>query len=318
MTAIKPEKINGISFVASRDTINQTHVEPVVSVNANYAAIMPYGFIRNLESPEIIYNTQRQWYGETGEGAKQYIAELRKQQIKIMLKPHIWVYRGEYTGHIKMADEASWKQLESSYENFILDYAQLAEELNVPILCIGTELEQFVLKRTDYWTTLIEKIRMVYTGEITYAANWDEFKRIDIWKQLDYIGIDAYFPLSDKETPTIEDCRAGWESHKTAIQEVVDRFDKRVLFTEYGYRSTHFAAKEPWRSDRYKAQVNLEAQTNATIALYEEFWDENWFAGGFVWKWFHKHDRAGGEENNMFTPQNKPVEDIIRAQYLNY
>ncbi|RLD64698.1 MAG: glycoside hydrolase, partial [Bacteroidetes bacterium] len=50
-------------------------------------------------------------------------------------------------------------------------------------------------------------------------------------------------------------------------------------------------------------------------ALFEEFWKEDWFAGGFLWKWFVNYNEVGGVENNMFTPQNKPVENIIREYY---
>ena len=57
-------KINGVSFVASRDAVNETHTNPVVNVGANYAAIMPFGFLKSLEHPEIIHNTDRQWFGE--------------------------------------------------------------------------------------------------------------------------------------------------------------------------------------------------------------------------------------------------------------
>ena len=45
------------------------------------------------------------------------------------------------------------------------------------------------------------------------------------------------------------------------------------------------------------------------------FWKEPWFAGGFVWKWFHRHEKVGGKDNPMFTPQNKPAENEIRAYY---
>jgi hypothetical protein len=61
--------------------------------------------------------------------------------------------------------------------------------------------------------------------------------------------------------------------------------------------------------------VNLEAQVNTTRATFEELWSEDWFAGGFVWKWFIHHDRAGGLENNRFTPQNKPAEAVIKEYY---
>ena len=46
--AQKEAKINGISFVASRDTLIQNHINPILSLNSNYAAIMPFGFIKNL------------------------------------------------------------------------------------------------------------------------------------------------------------------------------------------------------------------------------------------------------------------------------
>ena len=79
----KEGKINGVSFVASRDTLVQNHINPILSLNSNYAAIMPFGFIKNLEHPEIIYNTNRQWFGETNSGAKQYINKLKENNVKL-------------------------------------------------------------------------------------------------------------------------------------------------------------------------------------------------------------------------------------------
>jgi hypothetical protein len=318
MTAVPVEKINGVSFVASRETIDETHTEPVVSVNANYAAIMPFGFIRDTNNPEVVHNTSRQWFGETRAGAKQYIEELRTQSIKIMIKPQIWIGRGFFTGYLEMTSEEEWKLLEDSYTSFILEYVELAHEVNAEIFCIGTELEKFIANRPDYWTNLIAEIRKIYTGKLTYAANWDEFKRTPFWDQLDYIGLDAYFPVSDSQTPTVEECKTGWQTHKSLIESYSKEFNMPILFTEFGYRSVDYAGKEPWKSDRSMNQVNLEAQNNAMQALFDEFWKEEWFAGGFIWKWFHAHDRVGGLENSQFTPQNKPVEELIKATYSNH
>ena len=309
------EKINGVSFVAAKDAIDESHVTPVINVHANYAAIMPFGFVKNLEHPEIIYDTDRQWFGETKVGAKQYIKELQKQKIKIMIKPQIWVWRGEFTGEIMMTSEADWKTLESSYSSFILEYAELAEQTKAEIFCIGTELELFVKYRPEYWNKLIEEIRDKFKGKLTYAANWDEFRRTPFWDQLDFIGVDAYFPVSEEQTPTFETCIEGWKVHKPVIAELAEAHKKPILFTEYGYRSVDYAGKQPWVSDRSMGKVNLEAQVNTTRALYETFWNEDWFAGGFIWKWFIAYDKVGGEDNSMFTPQNKPVEEIIRNYY---
>lgn len=309
------EKINGISFVASRKEAHQGNVDPVKEINANHAAVMPFGFIRNLETPEIIHNTERQWFGETREGAKQYIELLHKNGIQVMMKPQIWIWRGEFTGYLKMNSEENWVKLEESYRSFILTYAKLASELDVALFCIGTELEQFIVHRPEYWFQLISEIKEIYKGKLTYAANWDEYKRVPFWTQLDYIGVDAYFPVSESKTPTVEEAKAGWQRWKTELRGVSEKARKPILFTEYGYRSVDYAGKEPWKSDRSMTGVNLSAQENLIQALFEETWDESWMAGGYIWKWFIEHSNVGGSENSRFTPQNKPAEALIKLHF---
>jgi hypothetical protein len=312
---VQSQKINGISFVSSRASIDAKHVQPVLAVNGNYVALMPFGLMSELKNPTIKYNSKRQWFGETRKGLEQYAVEFKKSNIKVMVKPQIWVSRGLYTGYIEMESEEHWQILENSYEKFILEYADIAAKMNAEILCIGTELEKFVAKRPKYWSALILKIKKIYKGKLTYAANWDEFKRVPFWKQLDYIGVDAYFPLSDKKTPTVAEFEKGWQQHKTEIQKIQQQNNKPILFTEYGYRSVDFTGKKPWEFNRIEGRVNLVAQANATQAIYNQFWKEDWFAGGFIWKWFHNHEKSGGQENNRFTPQNKPTEKLIKKLY---
>ncbi len=316
--ATQTKKINGVSFVAANQKVDATNVAPVLNINANYAAVMPFGFMRHLNYPDIAYNTRGQWFGETTEGSKQYILELRKKGLKIMLKPQIWVWHGEFTGLIDMQNEADWEQFEKSYTKFILEYAKLAQQEDVELFCIGTELERFIEKRNVFWMGLIQKIKTVYKGKLTYAANWDEFKRTPFWTKLDFIGIDAYFPVSEEKTPNVESCLKGWQVHKPVIKELSELHNKPILFTEFGYRSVDYSGKAPWKSDRTMNQVNLEAQTNTTKALFETFWGEKWFAGGFIWKWFINHEDVGGNNNAMFTPQNKPVEQAIAEYYRLY
>lgn len=314
----KPFKINGVSFVAARRAVDSTHTKPVVNVNANAAAIMPFGFIRDKSHPEIIHSTKRQWFGETRAGVKQYVETLQKDHISIMIKPQIWLRHGEFTGFLKVNSEDEWKVLEESYTRFILEFADLAEEVNAKVFCIGTELEEFIKNRPEYWSGLIKEIRKIYKGKLTYAANWDEFWRTPFWAELDFIGIDAYFPVSDLQTPTIEDCIKGWENHKPGLKGFSEKFNKPILFTEFGYRSVDYTGKEPWRYDRSMTSVNLEAQNNATQALFDAVWNEDWFAGGYLWKWFIDHSKVGGENDNQFTPQNKPVEGLIKQHYSAY
>ncbi len=309
------KKINGLSFVASRDSIREQHILPVLKVHSNYVALMPYSYIRNIAYPKIEFNTNREWFGETENGLLQYAKEFQKVGVKLMIKPHIWLRRGGFTGNLKPTTEENWKVLEDSYKAYMLTYAKAAADLNAEILCIGTELKAFVMNRPKYWTALIKEIRTVYKGKLTYAANWDEYKRLSFWNQLDFIGIDAYFPLSDEKLPTVAALEKGWQPHKTEIMGIQKKFNKPVLFTEFGYRSIHYTAKKPWEFNRMQGNVNLQAQANGLQAIHNQFWKEEWFEGGFLWKWFHRHDVVGGEENNRFTPQNKPAEKLIEQLF---
>lgn len=311
-------RINGVSFVASREEARQEHVDAILDVRAGYAAVMPFGFIRDIQSPEIIFDSERQWYGETRKGALQYIKLLHSNKVKVMLKPQLWIRGGEFTGNMSMATEKDWGILEGSYEQFLLTYARLAEETGVDILCIGTELEQFVQQRPLFWRQLIEKVRSAYKGKLTYAANWDEYQDTPFWHDLDYIGIDAYFPLSEDRTPEVEALLTAWEPWKENIARLSKSLKRLVIFTEFGYRSMDFTAQKPWLADREAVPVNLEAQANAKKAIFEAFWNEEWFAGGFVWKWFPDHENSGGISCNRFTPQNKPAQEVIASYYGSY
>ena len=316
--AVQQSRINGVSFVAQSNPVDTSHVRPIHLVNANYAAIMPFGFIRETSDPQIYFNTDRQWFGETVDGVAQYVSELHKEGIAVMLKPQIWIWQGEYTGTLEMTSETDWQKLEASYSEFILTYARQAKELKIPIFCIGTELEKFVAARPEYWNALIDEIRTIYKGKLTYAANWDEYKRVSFWEKMDYVGVDAYFPISPDRTPSMESAIAGWQPWLDELESVSTRVDRPVLFTEYGYRSVNHAGAEPWQSNRMEGSINMEAQEVLLQALYEAVWDQEWFAGGFVWKWFIDHDRVGGADNNMFTPQNKPAQGLIREHYGSY
>lgn len=310
-----PIKVNGVSFVASHEAVSQAHIAPILDIHASYASVMPYGFIPEPETPEIFFNTERQMFGETKAGAKQYIELLHSNGIRVMLKPQLWIWRGLFTGNLEMQSESDWVLLEQNYADFILTYADLAAETEVDLFCVGTELKAFVKARPKFWTELIGQIRERFSGDLTYASNWDEYGDVPFWNELDFIGVDAYFPLSDQRTPSVDTLRKAWIPWKTKIQDLVTRTKRPVLFTEYGYRSVDHTARRPWEADRIPGKINLEAQANANRAILETFWNEPWFAGGFVWKWFINHPVSGGSSDNRFTPQNKPAEQVLRTYY---
>jgi hypothetical protein len=311
----KQEKINGISFVASNREILEESVLPVIKSNANWVTLMPFGFMRSISDSNLIFNSKRQWINERQEGLEKSVALFHQKNSKIMIKPQVWIPNG-FTGEIAMNTEEDWLLLEKKYSEFILFYAKIAQQTNCELFCIGTELNSFVASRPQFWNTLILDVKKIYTGKITYAENWDKVENVNFWMNLDFIGVDAYFPVSDLQTPTVKECKKGWEKWFSVLKNLSKRNNKKILFTEFGYQSRDFTAKEPW-SHSTNESVNLKAQENALKALFDVFWKENWFAGGFLWKWFDNHEKSGGKDNSDYTIQNKPSYELVQKVFDN-
>lgn len=310
-------KMNGVSFVAPSRPIKGDNMNSVVDLGANWVTLMPYGYGKGSGSDEgnrLHWNVEWQWWGEKSKGLRECIQFAHERNLKVMVKPQIWFRHGSFTGDFILNDAKDWKTFEDSYEEFILTFAKVAEEEKAASFCIGTEWKKFVAERPDFWHQLIPKVRAVFSGELTYAANWDCYHLMPFWKELDYIGIDAYFPLSDAKSPTEGDLMRGWDKHFENIKKLSESTGKPVVFTEFGYRSMDYNANEPWDSGK-KSGVNLSAQTTAYQAIFKKFWNQPWFKGGFLWKWYDYHTKAGGKQNNAFTPQNKPVQKLIEEWY---
>ena len=309
------EKFNGVSLESPPRAITEAVFKPIAELNANYVAIIPYAF-SSTKDGDLDYNYFQQWWGEKPDGVRAMIEYARKNGLKVMLKPHVWV-RGEgWPGDYDLASEAKWLEWQNNYREYILFYAQLAESQNVELFSVGTEYRKAAVKREAFWRTLIDEVRQVYSGKITYAANWDNFTNIPFWDKVDFIGIDAYFPLVFDKTPPVTKMVKAWHKDYEEIKALSKKYQKQVIFAEFGYKSVDGAAGNHWELHDNLA-VNQQAQTNAYKALFKKFWDEEWFAGGFLWKW-HLRPISETRVKTRFTPQGKHSEKAIREHFSQY
>jgi len=311
-------KMDGVCFVGPRDSIPQEAMATVKQVNADWIAIVPYAFSYEND-PQVNYDTTRQWWGETKRGVEQSIRYARNLGLKVMLKPHVWVVRQGWPGDYDLPDEAAWQHWEQSYTDYLDMMTDIAIRYEVELLCIGTEYRIPARERPEYWRSLIRRIRERYSGKVTYAANWDNYENIAFWDELDLIGIDAYFPVAEAKNPSVRSLLKGWEETAELLEEYSQDFGKPVLFTEYGYRSADYASRGHWENERDQLVSNPEAQARAYEALYRTFWDQPWFAGGFLWKWYpyvNQESRWNRWETD-FTPQEKPAAEVISRYYSN-
>ena len=158
------EKHRGVCWVGSSRIVTKSELDDLVSKNINWISQTPFGWQRGHDNPEIGTNHGGQgqvWWGERDEGLKTTTQFAKANGIKTILKPHIWLRDegGKWRGEIKMKSEEDWQSWFAAYENFIMHYAKVAEEAEMEMLCIGTELHQTCVEREADWRKLIAKIR---------------------------------------------------------------------------------------------------------------------------------------------------------------
>ena len=291
----------------SRETVKA--LEKVESLGANSIAIVPYTFMRNPKNPEPlpIYTNAG---NENDESVVETAYETKKRGMTAVLKPQIWVGNGSWPGEIEMKAEADWQKWFSNYHNWVLHYAMLAEIHEIEVLCVGTELVKTTLQRPDDWQRLLKKIRAFYSGKITYAANWgDEFEKITFWNELDFIGLDCYYPLSKKEKATDKDLKKGFSAVMDKIEQVYQKEQKPVLFTEIGFRSV----EAPWLNPHAEPDrpFNEMDQKRCYSTVFEGIDKKPWCQGILWWK-FPSYLNHRQRENTGFSPYEKAAERVVQ------
>jgi hypothetical protein len=316
------DKMRGVSWVAG-DSVTEAQIASLAQHHIEWISQTPFGWQQAYNQPEIRMNTgaSRAYWGESDRGLVHTTRLAKKHGIKTLLKPHLWLRdrSGKWLGDIEMADDAAWQAWFQNYRKFILHYAALAEQEKTEALCIGTELHKAAVSREQDWRRLIRDIRQVYSGQLTYAANWYlEYEQVRFWDALDFIGVQAYFPLTKNESPALAELKKGWKAHLPALARLARRYHKPLVFTEAGYKSTPDAGIQPWawprRGEGNAEPESVQTQAHCYEALFQAVWDQPWFAGVFIWKWYPQV-RNNGRDHRDFTPQHKPAEKILTSWY---
>lgn len=206
--------------------------------------------------------------------------------MKVMLKPHVDIKTGQWRGDIIPSPE--WF---ASYKSYLAYYAKLARLYNVELFSIGTELANTTISRWQCeWEGIIKEIRSLFPGSLTYGANWDEYKTVGFWDKLDFIGIDAYFPLTAKKDPTKEELISGWNGYAADIDRWLKekQLSKPVIFTEIGYCSADGTNIQPWNvlSNLSEDFIDEEEQADALGAMLTACSTYPWFKGIYWWNYF--------------------------------
>jgi hypothetical protein len=313
------DKHRGAHLFGSLDTIN---INVIANSYFNYITLVPWGFQDSYKSAVVTHHNFDSTNIRSGNiELLKRIKLLKDKGYKVFIKPHVWVDKTlnkKWRSDIFPENSENWELWKTSYRDFIFRYARIAEKGNADMFCIGTEFSRLAIEKPIFWKTLIKDLRKIFSGKLTYAANWNKaYKEITFWNDLDFIGIQAYFPLTNKLSPSIQDLNRGWKKYIPTLDSLNKVHNKKIIFTEMGYKSTADAGIEPWKWIEKtvidKVIFSNKTQANCYEAFFYSIWDKDWFAGSHIWQ-LRTDYKVGDEKNNLdFFIQGKPAEKILNT-----
>ena len=290
-------------------------VSELVKNNVEWVAVIPFFGQEDEQTAAVRTRDTYETWSRRDSTHIESINRLHEKGIRVHLKPHLWMNSG-WRSNINLSSKTKWDSWFDSYRINMLHYAKMAQENQVELFCIGTELKTSIVQQPEKWSQLIRDIKTIYQGQLTYAANWnDDLETITFWDQLDYIGIQAYFPLTTSKTPDLETIKKGWDEHITELEQLSLTYEKPILFTEVGYKSEASSTIKPWE---WGSQLSIlhkqksdRTQALAYEALFQKLWSKKWFAGLYIWQWDTRSREELAAKNLDFSPRFKPAENVI-------
>jgi hypothetical protein len=231
-----------------------------------------------------------------------------------MLKPHVDLngdsthWRGEIGSG---SDEAAWAEWFRSYNVFITHYARVAQENGADYFVVGTELIK-TSSRSEDWRKIVNAVREIYHGPLTYAAHFTYGETFTWWDALDAIGINAYYALSSSDSPTVAEMKSAWQPVVIRLGALSKKWNRPIILTEIGYESIDGTSRTPWEATSH--EVDYREQADCYQAAFEAFSGNEWLRGIFWWVWSVKTASVSAL-NHDFSAYNKPAGHVLKLNY---
>lgn len=180
---------------------------------------------------------------------QQTIDLLKKYNIPVkMIKPHLGVNWSDGFSRAEFVPD----DIPTFFENWtkvLLAYAKIAEQNNIPILCVGCEqYHQSENQNVGFWKTLTATIKASYPNLLlTYAfanAEFSDSNHLQLCECLDVIGLNVYptyvYAGTDESSVTLQDTMASiayspaGKQYYKIIDDISSHFHKNIILTEVG------------------------------------------------------------------------------------
>lgn len=301
---------NGYGSQEAEKALNKIH-----SISANAVAIVPYTGARSTTKP-MVYPVWQSAGSENDMAVVFAQYHARTLDMISLLKPQIW-FSGGWPGSVKMENEEDWQAFFGHYRKWIRHYAMLAAIHESDAFCVGVEFVHATLGHPDVWRTLIQDLRHIYPGPITYAANWGrEAEEIAFADALDFVGVNSYYPLSN-------DLAASQAQLDTGAGKIIDKLErlhrrtgKPIVLTEVGFRSVDACWQQPHDEPNGRT-FEADHQAQAYQAMLKALDGKTWCQGMYWWKW-PTYLGYAQETPRSFTPCGKPAEKVLQNYFTKW
>lgn len=292
-------------------------LDEVVRWGGNWVSLTPFGRTFDLK-PSGVDLTFEAPFEETRRAVLDAIRMAHGHGLRVLLVPHLWVETGQWRAEIDPGTEDGWARWASGYGDFLLAWAEVARQGGADMLSVGAELRSWVTgARAVSFIELVRAVRRIYPGPITYSANWDDVEQTVILGDLDAIGVNAFYPLTDREHTSFADLLRGGDRIASQVKALFQQWHRPVLFTEIGYTTRPDPALRPWEwpDKMTKVKVDQVAQALAYKALIAPLIELPEFMGFFVWRVYSDPDDMSQEAEWGFSPRGKLAELAVRDAF---
>jgi glycosyl hydrolase family 113 len=292
-------------------------VGEAVRMGATWVSLTPFGRVADL-APTGIDKTFEAPFAQNRADVARAIAMAHDAGLKVLLVPHLWVESGGWRGLIEPGSDAAWARYAAAYRGFVVEWARLAQEAGADMLSVGVEQRTWVTtRRAALYADVIDAVRAAYRGPLTYSGNWDDIEDTLVVGALDVIGVNAFYPLAERDGASFDELARGAERVAERVRRLAERWQKPVLFTEIGYTTRPDPAVRPWEWPDAMADVRVDerAQADAYAALIAPLLAERCFLGFFVWRLYADPDDTSQEAEWGFSPRGKLAELVVRDAF---
>lgn len=297
----------GYGTAASAETFERIRALGVRSVS-----LTPFGY--QTLTGTTIRSSEGLPGGETTDAMRVEVERCAAEEITVMVKPHLWVTSG-WRGELAPAEHSGgWDAWFEAYTEFIVEWARFSENVGADWFVVGVELKSSSAQ-TDRWREVIRRVREVYDGRLTYAANWDEVEQIEFWGDLDAIGVQMFAPLAiEGVDPTLDSTRQHAQSWLDRYRTVATAAERPIILTEAGVINRADALLRPyeWPNDPSEEPTvrGDQHQEWAYRALIDTFGAADDVLEIYWWKVLT--DPNTQEEGPVgFSPLGKPAAEVV-------